>query len=67
MRNTIKAVSAAAIIVCLAGCTGMGGGMPIMQSEPGDPVGSANTGTGSVTVGSTVPAEAKAAGMGLAP
>jgi hypothetical protein len=44
-----------------------GGAAPIMQTAPGDPVGSANIGTGSVTVNSMIPPEAKAAGMGTGP
>jgi hypothetical protein len=39
----------------------------IMRAAPGDPVGSANIGTGSVTTNSTVPPEAKAAGIGIGP
>jgi hypothetical protein len=39
----------------------------IMQAAPGDPVGSANIGTGSVTTNSTIPPEAKAAGIGIGP
>ena len=50
-----------------AGCGGMHSTAPIMQTVSGDPVGSANIGTGSVTVGSVMPEEAKAAGMGLGP
>jgi hypothetical protein len=39
----------------------------IMRSVQGDPAGSANIGTGSVTVNSAVPDEAKAAGIGIGP
>lgn len=56
------------LAIFAAGCSQMpAGGESIMQAVSGDPVGSANIGTGSVTTGSTVPHEAKAAGMGLAP
>ena len=57
-----------ALSLVLAGCGNMAyTGPAIMQAAPGDPVGSANTGTGSVTVGSTIPQEAKSAGMGVSP
>lgn len=39
----------------------------IMQATPGDPAGSANIGTGSVTINGISPPEAKAAGIGLGP
>jgi hypothetical protein len=39
----------------------------IMRAAPGDPAGSANIGTGSVTTNSTIPPEAKAAGIGIGP
>jgi hypothetical protein len=39
----------------------------IMRTAPGDPAGSANIGTGSVTTNSTIPPEAKAAGIGIGP
>jgi hypothetical protein len=39
----------------------------IMRSVQGDPAGSANIGTGSVTVNSSIPNEAKAAGIGIGP
>ena len=65
-----KIVTTALIFAALsiAGCGGMQ--MPaetMNQTAVGDPVGSANIGTGSVTVGATIPYEAKAAGMGLGP
>jgi hypothetical protein len=57
-----------ALAMFAAGCGQMPrGGEAIMQTAPGDPVGSANIGTGSVTTGSTTPHEAKAAGIGLGP
>jgi hypothetical protein len=54
--------------LCAAGC-GTVGGAPggIMMAVPGDPIGSANIGTGSVTVGSVMPEEAKSAGIGIGP
>jgi hypothetical protein len=56
------------LAICAAGCSQMPtGGAGIMRADPGDPVGSANIGTGSVTTGSTIPPEAKAAGIGLGP
>ena len=67
MSNRLKSLSVAAIVACIAGCAGTGREDAIMQTAPGDPIGSANIGTGSVTVGASIPAEAKAAGMGLAP
>jgi hypothetical protein len=66
MWNTASVISSALLALCLAGCAGMRG-EPIMQTAPGDPVGSANIGTGSVSTNSTIPPEAKAAGMGLGP
>ncbi|HUP96011.1 MAG TPA: hypothetical protein VM164_13980 [Burkholderiales bacterium] len=50
-----------------AGCGGMHSTATIMQTVSGDPVGSANIGTGSVTVGAVIPDEAKAAGIGFGP
>ena len=65
MKKTVFALS---ILVTLAtsGCanwTGPG----IMREDPNDPAGSASIGTGSVTSNSTIPEEAKAAGIGLGP
>lgn len=60
----------ASFIIALfaAGCSEMPrGGETIMQTVSGDPVGSANIGTGSVTTGSTISSEAKSAGIGLGP
>ena len=67
MWNTVRIFSAAALVVGLAGCAGMGSDASIMQATPGDPIGSANIGTGSVTTGAAVSPEAKAAGIGLGP
>jgi hypothetical protein len=50
-----------------SGCADMQNSGGIMRAAPGDPVGSANIGTGSVTTNSTVPPEAKAAGIGIGP
>jgi hypothetical protein len=70
------AASICALAVAAAGCAGpslgpsgtVSAGLDSGYSGvPGDPVGSANSGTGSVTIGSSVPYEAKAAGIGLAP
>jgi hypothetical protein len=56
------------LAICTAGCSQMpAGGGGIMRADPGDPTGSANIGTGSVTTGSTIPPEARAAGIGLGP
>jgi hypothetical protein len=38
-----------------------------MQAAPGDPAGSANIGTGSVTTNAMIPQEAWSAGIGLGP
>jgi hypothetical protein len=57
---------ALAIAAVSAGC-GFDTNTGIMRAAPGDPVGSANTGTGSVTVNSTIPPEAKSAGIGIGP
>ena len=66
MSKTMKIALGAALALLITGCAqDMGPG--IMQTAPGDPIGSANIGTGSVTTGSTIPAEAKSAGIGLAP
>ena len=68
MWNKLTIVTSAALVLCLTGCAGMqSGGAPIMQTTPGDPAGSANIGTGSVTVNSMTPPEAAAAGIGLGP
>jgi hypothetical protein len=67
MWNRAKTTAQFALVASLAGCAGMQGAEPIMQAAPGDPVGSANIGTGSVTVNSMIPPEAKAAGMGTGP
>ncbi|MES2564945.1 MAG: hypothetical protein V4637_19805 [Pseudomonadota bacterium] len=57
-----------ALALFAAGCSQTPrGGETIMQTVSGDPAGSANIGTGSVTTGSTIPNEAKAAGIGLGP
>lgn len=53
------------VTLVMTGCTLSG--PAIMQEDPNDPAGSASIGTGSVTSGSTIPEEAKAAGIGLAP
>jgi hypothetical protein len=67
VKRVMIAVSAL-FAVATAGCSAMqGGAAPIMQTAPGDPIGSANIGTGSVTVNSMIPPEAKAAGMGTGP
>ena len=66
----IKTGTLALILVALslAGCGSMPTSAETMnQTAVGDPVGSANIGTGSVTVNATIPYEAKAAGIGLAP
>lgn len=57
---------AIAFSVLSAGC-GFDTSTGIMRAAPGDPVGSANTGTGSVTVNSMIPPEAKSAGIGIGP
>lgn len=68
MLKTMTAAFSIALAVWAAGCSNMQStDAGIMREAPGDPVGSANIGTGSVTTGSTVPDEAKAAGMGLSP
>ncbi len=61
-------IAIAAVVAIVAGCSDMRGAGPgIMQAAPNDAAGSANIGTGSVTTGSAVPIEAKAAGIGLSP
>jgi hypothetical protein len=68
MSKKLTLSASLALAIFAAGCGQMpAGGESIMQTTSGDPVGSANIGTGSVTTGSTIPSEAKAAGMGLAP
>lgn len=68
MVKTVTIASTLLFAISAAGCGVMqGGAAPIMQTAPGDPVGSANIGTGSVTVNSMIPPEAKAAGMGTGP
>ena len=69
MWNKLTIVTSVALALCLTGCAGMqyGSGAPIMKAAPGDPAGSANIGTGSVTVNSITPPEAAAAGIGLGP
>jgi hypothetical protein len=68
MFGKLTVAAAFVLATCAFGCTQMsGGGAGIMRADPGDPTGSANIGTGSVTTGSTIPPEAKAAGMGLGP
>ena len=68
MFKTATIALSLSAVLSAAGCSSMqsetGG---IMMTVPGDPVGSANIGTGSVTVGSVMPDEAKAAGIGLGP
>ena len=67
MWNTLRSILAATVVVGLTGCAGMTSEGAIMQATPGDPIGSANIGTGSVTTGASISPEAKAAGIGLAP
>ena len=52
--------------LAITGCTSISG-PGIAQADPNDPAGSASIGTGSVTSGSVVPPEAKAAGIGIGP
>jgi hypothetical protein len=66
--KTVTIASSLVFAIAGGGCNVMqGGAAPILQTAPGDPVGSANIGTGSVTVNSMIPPEAKAAGMGTGP
>ena len=66
--KTITRFTALVLILLTSGCAGFtSGGQAIMQTAPGDPIGSANIGTGSVTVNAGIPPEAKSAGIGLAP
>ena len=65
-------ISTMAVSLTLAlsgsGCADMqNSAAAIMRAALGDAVGSANIGTGSVTINSTVPPEAKAAGIGIGP
>lgn len=68
MNKTATIALILSLVLPAAGC---GGGVhstgSIMHTVSGDPVGSANIGTGSVTVGAVMPEEAKAAGIGLGP
>ncbi|MDB5875605.1 MAG: hypothetical protein JWQ07_5047, partial [Ramlibacter sp.] len=51
MVKRVTIAVSALFAVATAGCSAMqGGAAPIMQTAPGDPIGSANIGTGSVTV-----------------
>jgi hypothetical protein len=63
-----KSVFAISLLITLAtaGCAGLDG-PGIMQTDPADPAGSASIGTGSVTSNASIPAEARAAGIGLGP
>jgi len=68
MKKTAMIAFISGLALSAAGCGSMQSGTGgIMMTVPGDPVGSANIGTGSVTVGSVMPDEAKAAGIGLGP
>ena len=60
------AITLSLLVAVIAGCAGMSG-PGIMRADPNDPAGSASIGTGSVTSNSTIPDEAKAAGIGLGP
>ena len=62
----IAVTTSVLIALVTGGCAGMSG-RGIMQIDPNDPAGSASLGTGSVTSNSTIPDEAKAAGIGLGP
>ena len=67
MKTLILAMTFSCAL-CAAGCSNVGGAPgSIMMAVPGDPIGSANIGTGSVTVGSVMPEEAKSAGIGIGP
>jgi len=66
--KTFSRVTALVLALLTFGCAGFqSGSQPIMQAAPGDPIGSANIGTGSVTVNASIPPEAKSAGIGLGP
>jgi hypothetical protein len=69
MTRTLTIAFSLTLALSAAGCSGMqsGDSGTIMRSAQGDPAGSANIGTGSVTVNSAVPQEAKAAGIGIGP
>ena len=67
MNKTATIALILGVALPAAGCGGMHSPASIMQTVSGDPVGSANIGTGSVTVGAVMPEEAKAAGIGLGP
>lgn len=68
MSMITKLLVLLAVAVSASGCGNMTSTTDaIMQATPGDPVGSANIGTGSVTVGGVMPEEAKAAGIGIGP
>ena len=67
-RIPTKIVVSVAVALSAVGCAGMQNrDGAIMRAAPGDPVGSANIGTGSVTTNSMIPPEAKAAGIGIGP
>ena len=66
MKKTTVFVISLLVTLTTTGCAGLSG-PGINQTDPQDPAGSASIGTGSVTSNSTIPYEAKAAGMGLAP
>ena len=66
--KTFSRLTAFVLVLLTCGCAGFqSGDQAIMQTVPGDPIGSANIGTGSVTVNAGIPPEAKSAGIGLAP
>jgi len=66
--KTFSRLTALVLALVTSGCAGFqSGGQAIMQTAPGDPIGSANIGTGSVTVNASIPPEAKSAGIGLGP
>jgi hypothetical protein len=67
MINNLRIAFSVTLALLAVGCADMQRGGGIMMATPGDPAGSANTGTGSVTTGSTIPPEAKAAGIGIGP
>ncbi|MGZ5094794.1 MAG: hypothetical protein ACXWCY_26550 [Burkholderiales bacterium] len=69
MTKTLTIAFSVTLALSAVGCSGMQSrdNGTIMRSVQGDPAGSANIGTGSVTVNSTVPDEAKAAGIGIGP
>ena len=67
MNETATIALILGLVLPAAGCGGVHSTGSIMQTVSGDPVGSANIGTGSVTVGAVMPEEAKAAGIGFGP